>query len=225
MQLRLVLRSCLIKHLRLLPYQKWTCLAPAAAIWLLFASVSWAQTSSSSSQLVGLALTGNATSFIPQVNSMETNTIYTPSAGGPGSTGLNAGQHADPEPPSGFYGLLWTLYAQIDNSAGTSAVTVPSGNLTVIDMPLNWHASLSPTSAAYTVPAHSTGQMKIGGFTVAQGLPSMPSDFGVGQITLASGQTARMQLTLLGVIVPVSSRLNPSYMLNFRGDAVGGIVQ
>jgi hypothetical protein len=67
--------------------------------------------------------------------------------------------------------------------------------------------------------------MKIGGFIVAQGLPSMPSEFGAGQITLASGQTARMQLTLLGVIVPVSSRLNPSYMLNFRGDTVGGIVQ
>jgi hypothetical protein len=67
--------------------------------------------------------------------------------------------------------------------------------------------------------------MQIGGFHVAQGLPSMPSNFGAGQITLASGQTARMQLTLMGVIVPVSSRLNPSFMLNFRGDAVGGIVQ
>jgi hypothetical protein len=67
--------------------------------------------------------------------------------------------------------------------------------------------------------------MKIGGFTVAEGLPSMPSNFGAGKITLAPGQTARMQLTVLGVIVPVSSRLNPSYMLNFRADAVGGLVE
>jgi hypothetical protein len=67
--------------------------------------------------------------------------------------------------------------------------------------------------------------MQIGGFHIAQGLPSMPSEFGAGQITLASGQTARMQLTLLGVLVPLSSRLNPSYMLNFRGDSVGGIVE
>jgi hypothetical protein len=67
--------------------------------------------------------------------------------------------------------------------------------------------------------------MRICGFHIAQGLPSMPSEFGAGKITLAPGQTARMQLILLGVIVPVSSRLNPSFMLNFRADAVGGLVE
>src|SRR5215469_8807394 len=159
-----MLEERLNSHLRLLPsYRNWTGLALAAAICLLFASVSRAQTSSSSSQLVGFALTANAVGWGPPVNSAETNTIYTPSAGGPGSTGLNAGQHADPEPPSGLYGLLWTLYAQIDNSAGTSAVTVPSGNLQVVSVPTNWSPVIKPISVAYTVAAHSTGQMTICG--------------------------------------------------------------
>jgi hypothetical protein len=205
-------------------YQKWACLALAAATWLLLGSASEAQESALSSGLAGLALTANSIDFRAE-HSTETSVIRTPSAGGPGSGGLDAGQHPDPEPPSGLYGLSWTLQAQIDNSAGTSAVTVPQGNLHVAGMPANWHALIKPVSVAYTVPAHSTGQMMISGLHVAQGMPSMPSYFGVGQITLAAGQTARMQLTLLGVLMPVRIGLNPSFMLDFGNEGIGGLVE
>ena len=216
MQLRLVMRSCLIECLRLFPsYQRWACLALATATWLLLGSVSRAQTS----PLAGLALSGNSVDF-HVMNSVQTNLFYTPSAGGLGSGGLNGGQHADPEPPSGLYGLLWTLQAQIDNSAGTRAATVPSGNLRVVNIPTNWSPVIKPISVAYTVAAHSTGQMTICGLYVAQGLPSMPTSFGQGQITLAAGQTARMQLTLLGTLVPVRFGLNPSNILTSKGGIV-----
>jgi hypothetical protein len=64
--------------------------------------------------------------------------------------------------------------------------------------------------------------MTICGLYVAQGKPSMPSLFGQGQITLAAGQTALMQLTLLGTLVPVRFGLNPSNILT---GGKGGIVE
>jgi hypothetical protein len=48
----------------------------------------------------------------------------------------------------------------------------------------------------------------------------MPTSFGQGQITLAGGQTARMQLTLLGMLVPVRFGLNPSNLLTSKGGIV-----
>jgi hypothetical protein len=50
----------------------------------------------------------------------------------------------------------------------------------------------------------------------------MPTSFGAGQITLAPGQTARMQLTLLGTLVPVRFGLNPSNILT---GGKGGMVE
>jgi hypothetical protein len=48
----------------------------------------------------------------------------------------------------------------------------------------------------------------------------MPTSFGQGQITLAAGQTARMQLTLLGTLVPVRFGLNPSNILTSKDGIV-----
>ena len=48
----------------------------------------------------------------------------------------------------------------------------------------------------------------------------MPSVFGEGELTLAPGQTARMQLDLLGQLVPVRFGLNPSNILTSKGGIV-----